>query len=299
VVVGATAPTFRRHFTRGTVGKRTAVVSAVAWQSPVALLFAAPPTRWRAAGVYALQMWAYLAHYDMPDDDPDWINRRMKFRYPIVTDKLIGRGEIPTVRLQRWLGKKGRVQRHDTLLSWLHWSWFIVPHGSVVYVLRKRPERYERAASMMAATFDAGVIVYWLLPTAPPWWAAEQGHLPPIRRIMVEAGTEFWGDLWQRLYDSLGRNPFAAMPSLHFGTSVMAAHVLAEVGPKEAAVGWTYAMALGFALVYLGEHYVTDLVAGFALAESVRFAAPRLAPAAKRLADGVRQYGPPGLPEGA
>jgi membrane-associated phospholipid phosphatase len=230
----------------------------------------------------------------MPDDDPDLILRRLKIMYPIKVDELLGGGEIPTVRLQRALARKGQVQRHDTLLSWLHWSWFLVPHGSIAYVLWKRPERYEKVASMMAATFDAGVITYWLVPTAPPWWAGQNGYLPPVRRIMVEAGDAFWGELWQRLYDSLGRNPFAAMPSLHFGTSVMAAHVLGEVGRKQALAGWTYAFGLGFALVYLGEHYVTDLLAGFALAEAVRIAAPRLAPAAKGLADGVRRMAPEG-----
>jgi membrane-associated phospholipid phosphatase len=44
-------------------------------------------------------------------------------------------------------------------------------------------------------------------------------------------------------------------------------------------LGWAYTATLGFALVYLGEHYVADLIAGFALAEGVRRAAPRVAPA--------------------
>lgn len=291
VAVGFAAPLVRRHITGDKFGKRTAIVSALAWQAPAALVVATRPSRLRAAAVYAIQMWAYLAHYDMPDDDPEWIGRRLQVRYPIVTDRLLGGGEIPTIRLQRALAHNG-VGRHDTLLSWLHWSWFIVPHGSVAYVLWKRPERFDRAAGMMAATFDAGVLTYWLVPTAPPWWAGQNGHLPPVRRIMVEAGSEFWGELWQRLYDSLGRNPFAAMPSLHFGTSVMAAHVLGEVGRKEAVAGWTYAFALGFALVYLGEHYVTDLIAGFALAEAVRIAAPRVAPALSRVAESLRGLGP-------
>jgi membrane-associated phospholipid phosphatase len=282
----------RRHLTGGKVGKRTVLVSAATWQAPVALMLATRPSRVRAAAVYAIQMWAYIAHYDMPDDDPDLIARRLKVRYPITLDRLLGAGEIPTLRLQRSLGTPGRVARHDTLLSWLHWSWFFVPHSSVAYVLWKRPERFERAAGMMAATFDAGVVVYWLVPTAPPWWAGENGYLDPVRRIMVEAGAEFWGELWQRLYDSLGRNPFAAMPSLHFGTSVMAAHVLGQVGRKEALFGWTYALGLGFALVYLGEHYVTDLVAGAALAEAVRIAAPRMAPVARSAAQAVRRLGP-------
>jgi membrane-associated phospholipid phosphatase len=77
------------------------------------------------------------------------------------------------------------------------------------------------------------------------------------------------------------------MPSLHFATSVMAAHVLTEVGHVQGALGWAYALSLGFALVYLGEHYVVDLLAGLALAEGVRALAPvaerALLPAARAI----------------
>jgi hypothetical protein len=59
----------------------------------------------------------------------------------------------------------------------------------------------------------------------------------------------------------------------------MAAHVLGDAGPVPGALGWTYALTLGFALVYLGEHYVVDLLAGLALAEGVRRQGPRAAPA--------------------
>jgi membrane-associated phospholipid phosphatase len=92
---------------------------------------------------------------------------------------------------------------------------------------------------------------------------------------MIEYGEQFWGDNWGALYDVLGGNPLAAMPSLHFATSLMAAHLLSEVGPVAGAAGWTYAATLGLALVYLGEHYVADLLAGAALAETVRLTAPK------------------------
>lgn len=292
VAAGVAAPMLRRHLTDRRFRAGTAAVSAMAWSAPAALVLAAPPSRLRGVAIYALQMWAYLAHYDMPDDDPELIARRLKYRYPIVADRALGLGEIPTVRLQRALGRPGRVAAHDTFLAWLHWSWFLVPHGTVLYALVRHPAKYERAAGTIAATFDGGVVFYWLVPTAPPWWAGEKGHLPPVRRIMVEAGSEFWGGLWQRLYDSLGRNPFAAMPSLHFATSVSAAHVLSDLGPVEGALGWTYTAALGFALVYLGEHYVVDLVAGLALAEAVRFAVPRAAPLANALAGRLRALEP-------
>jgi membrane-associated phospholipid phosphatase len=77
------------------------------------------------------------------------------------------------------------------------------------------------------------------------------------------------------------------MPSLHFATSLMAGLLLAEVGPVAGALGFSYAAALGFALVYLGEHYVVDLVAGAALTVAVRRLAPLAAPLTERVARGV------------
>ena len=72
----------------------------------------------------------------------------------------------------------------------------------------------------MAAVFDLGCVVYFALPTAPPWWASEQGLTgEEVRRIMVEVGEETWGSAWPKMYDALGGNPWAAMPSLHFATS--------------------------------------------------------------------------------
>jgi hypothetical protein len=54
-------------------------------------------------------------------------------------------------------------------------------------------------------------------------------------------------------------------------------------------LGWTYALTLGFALVYLGEHYVIDLVAGLALAEGVRRQGHRAAPALRALSRAVQR----------
>ncbi|MEA2479860.1 MAG: hypothetical protein QOJ07_1782 [Thermoleophilaceae bacterium] len=271
VVLGALAPVVRHR-----LKLPRPVTSALAWQAPFALAIAQPRTRARDAGIYALQMWAYIAQYEMPNDDPEQLLRRLRSDYPIRVDRLIGGGELPTLRLQRALGRPGAVLSHDTFLSMVHWSWFFFPHGTCAYVLLRHHEHFTRSAVLMAATFDVGCVVYWLVPTAPPWWAGSVGKVPHVRRIMTEAGEKFWGRAWQRLYDSLAGNPFAAMPSLHFGTSVMAARVLTDVGPRQGALGWSYALTLGFGLVYLGEHYVVDLLAGAALAEFVR----RLEPAA-------------------
>src|SRR3954467_13709604 len=90
----------------------------------------------------------------------------------------------------------------------------------------------------------------------------KDGRTPELRRMMVEYGEQFWRSGWAPLYGVLGGNPLAAMPSLHFATSVTAAHVLAETGTGAGLLGWAYTALLGTALVYLGEHYVVDLMAG-------------------------------------
>jgi membrane-associated phospholipid phosphatase len=228
----------------------------------------------------------------MPDDDPDALLRRLKVDYTIRCDRIIGLGTCPTNRLQRALGREGHVGALEYGLSAVHWSWFLVPHGTLGYMLLAHRDKFPRSAVLMSACFDLGCVVYWTVPTAPPWWAGENGNMPPVRRIMAEAGERFWGRLWRPLYHSLQGNPFAAMPSLHFGTSVMAARLLSQVGPGHAAAGWAYALVLGFGLVYLGEHYVMDLLAGFALAEGIWRAAPHLDPLLTAVARTIQQLEP-------
>jgi membrane-associated phospholipid phosphatase len=267
-------------------------VSALSWPAPAALALALRRTPLRDAGIYGLQMWAYFAHYDMPDDDPEALLQRLKVTYPIRCDRAIGLGTCPTTRLQRALGREGHVGPLEYMLSAVHWSWFLVPHGTVAYMLLCHRDSFPRSAVLMAACFDLGCVVYWLVPTAPPWYAGANGQMPPTRRIMAEAGERVWRRFWHPLYHSLQGNPFAAMPSLHFGTSVMAARILSQVGRRHAALGWAYALTLGFGLVYLGEHYVVDLVAGLALAEGIWRVAPRAEAAIRTIVAAMHRLEP-------
>jgi PAP2 superfamily len=283
VAAGVAAPVLRRRLELPT----DAVLGAAA-MAPVALCVAARRTIARDAAVCALNMWAYVHAYEFPNDDPERLAARAHVGYPVAIDRVLGLGTPPTLRLQRRLSPPGRVNRFERVLVWCHWVWFLVPHGSVAYVRWRRPESFPSAAARMYAVFDLGAVFYWAIPTAPPWWAAQHGRLedesgPQTRRMMLEYGEQFWGDRWGALYDVLGGNPLAAMPSLHFATSVTAARLMSEVGPVSGTIGWAYALTLGLALVYLGEHYAIDLIAGLALTESVRAAAPRAEPLARRL----------------
>jgi membrane-associated phospholipid phosphatase len=286
LAAGVAAPVVRRR-----LRLPAPVVIGAAASAPFALCVAVRRSKARDVAVCALQMWAYVAAYKMPNDDPQALERRVHVDYPVAIDGIIGLGKPPTLRLQRWF-TADRWTASDKLLVWAHWIWFLVPHSALVYVLLRRYDQFPRAAVMTYAVFDLGSMVYWILPTAPPWYAAEHGRLkdqtPLVRRMMVEYGQDFWKHRWGPMYGLFGGNPLAAMPSLHFGTSVMAARVLADTGPIAGTVGWTYALTLGVALVYLGEHYVIDLIAGAALAEVVRRQGPRATPLLRRIARTVK-----------
>jgi hypothetical protein len=263
--------------TRRRTGLRAGVTTAAAVAAPFGLAIAVPRSRRRDAAVYALQMWAYIVLHELPYDEPGKLEQRVLIDYPISFDERVLRTQ-PNVALQRALSQPGEPGALDYALTFSHWAWFIQPHAAVAWILWRHPDRFPRSAASLCAVFDLGLIGYFALPTAPPWWAAEKGRIAGLRRIMEDVGRRVWGRFWDPLYGFLGGNPLAAMPSLHFATSVMAAHELGETGGLPAVLGWGYAGTLGFALVYLGEHYVLDLLAGLALAEGIRGARPAAAP---------------------
>ena len=282
------------------------VTIAATAAGPFALAVLLPRTKARDAALFALQMWAFTVVHELPYDNPEGLRRRLRVRYPIRVDRLLGLGELPSVRLQRAFTRPGEVTALDRVLAMVHWAWFVEPHLALLWILLRREARFARAARQMAAAYDLGCAIYFALPTAPPWWAAEHGHIAEeldrgdaelvpgakprrLRRVMVEAGEKTWGRAWPALYESLGGNPWAAMPSLHFASSLLAAILLSEARPLAGAAGWGYALTLGFALAYLGEHYAIDLAAGAALVALVRRGEPVAGPLALRVSAAVQR----------
>lgn len=283
VRVGATAaigaaiavPLLRR---RARIPAAATVAAGAA--GPLGLAVLHPRSRKRDVVMYGLQMWAFTMVHELPYDNPERLRARLRIRYPIVLDRAIGCGRLPNARLQGALARLRGVGGLDRFLTWVHWLWFIEPYAALLFILLRHPDRFPRAARQLAAVFDLGCAVYFATPTAPPWWASRNGHTgEEVRRIMEEVGKETWKSAWPGMYKALGGNPWAAMPSLHFATSLTAAISLSKTGRAAGAAGWTYALTLGFALVYLGEHYVTDLAAGAGLVVAVRYGEPLAEPA--------------------
>lgn len=262
---------------RDDIGLPRPATAGLALSVPVSLAAALPGGRLRSASVWAAHMWAYKIMFELPYDRPDWLRRRMRVDYPIRVDRFIGAGRPPGQRLQAALRRPPALTPLDYALALFYATWDLEPHLALAWILWRHEGRFRGAAVPLAAVFDSTLIGYWLVPTAPPWWASEKaGRMGgDVHRVVVEVKRALLRRPRPVRDHEQGANPWAAMPSDHFASALMTAMVLREVNAAAGAAAFGYALVLGFALVYLGEHYVTDLLAGGALAVAVRFAAYR------------------------
>jgi membrane-associated phospholipid phosphatase len=193
--------------------------------------------------------------------------------WPIRADTALF-GTVPTVALQRWLHPTGEPRWYDLAMAVLHGSHFVsfLMVGLALWVWR--PATFRRYVTTVVITAYVGLAGYFLLPTAPPWLAANLGQLPPTPRLLLSVP---YLPIPRFLLLGFDTNPVAAMPSLHAGFSLVVALGLGLLSPWARRLAYLYVISLGFALVYGGEHYVVDLIAGYALAGLAFWVAGRLA----------------------
>ncbi|MGD9710600.1 MAG: phosphatase PAP2 family protein [Thermomicrobiales bacterium] len=176
-------------------------------------------------------------------------------------------GRIPTVRLQDSYFEPGSAGWLDYFLTSIHWSYFVVPHVAAVLIWYKRPDIFRRFLSGMALMLATGLAIYFLIPTNPPWLAPEPINSPSaavVYRIMETVGQELGGGVYEASYRVIGEsNPRAAMPSIHLAFTALLIFPAFAFSRRLGYLAVVYTGLMGLALVYLGEHFVTDLFVGF------------------------------------
>ena len=189
------------------------VTVAACAAGPLASPSCARARRERDVALFALQMWAFTMVHELPYDDPERLRGRLADRYPIVIDRAIGLGRLPNVRLQRGARPAARVGGAQPLPHLDPLALVLRALLALLFILIRHHERFPRAARQLAAVFDIGCAVYFAVPTAPPWWASEQGLTgEEVRRIMVEVGEEIWGTAWPKMYRRSAATPGRRCP---------------------------------------------------------------------------------------
>lgn len=183
-------------------------------------------------------------------------------------DEWLAGGPIPTVWLQERLFDVADLQWYD------YASWFVyMSHFFVVWVVaavlwRVAHHRFRRYVALTVTLTVAGFLTYWLWPAQPPWLAGQEGTMPPVDRIVPvvwgSLGVPTAASIWEGHGDLV--NLVAAMPSLHAAYPFMLLLFFWPAGWWVRAALFAYAVAMGFVLVYGGEHFVLDIVVGWAYA---------------------------------
>ncbi len=270
---------------RRRIGMHPAMTLVLGCMPPLGCAIAVPRGRRRYLAVSVAYMHLFKLGWELPYDNPQRLRKRLWIDQPIRFDTIIGLGATPGLRLQRALRRRGEVTALDRVVSVLYASWFL-PHLLLAYVFARHPEHMPRAGARLAAAYHLTCPFYFLTPQAPPWWASEQagrmgGEIERVLRLVV--------------CDLLGRrpptddpgNPWGSMPSDHISSATITAMALSEIGPLEGAIGWTYVVAAAFSIVYLGEHYIADILVGLLIAEAVRRGEPLAAPFVRAVAHAV------------
>ena len=201
--------------------------------------------------------------------------------YVISVDKDLFRGTLPVLWLQARLFSPTHVSPLDMLAVGVHWSFFIAPHACAIAIFVWRRELFPRYVALVVGTMYLGLVLFFLVPTTPPWLASQANDLPGRAfRIMDFVGGQVDLDTYRTFYASLAEpNSVAAMPSIHMGVTFAMYLWARDHYPKVAPVLLVYSLVMGLALIYLAEHYVLDLAAGVACAFVCHLASRRLVPA--------------------
>ena len=252
------------------------VVSTV----PLAVAAAIPRGRLQYAATWGAYVWLFKVAWEIPYDKSEKLEPRLRVDYPIRIDGRIGGGTPPGVRLQRALREPPRVSALDYVATGLHYLLWLAPHAALGVTLVCDEDRFPQMAGRLAAVYHFTTLGYWYLPTTPPWWASEQegrmdGALQHVSRdvgIAVKEkllGHEPPSFPERRKSDREEGNPWGSMPSDALPAIAVTARSLGAINRRWGGVAWGLTALDGLVLVYLGEHYVADLLAGLALVELV------------------------------
>jgi membrane-associated phospholipid phosphatase len=186
-------------------------------------------------------------------------------------------GTVPAEWLQArfWHGGGHWYDTGAAQLLKLH---FVVPPVLAFLLWVKRRALFFRFASSMILLSFAAAIVFALFPAAPPWAAARDGYLDAVvklpRASVPDVSSAGLSPHSFSASTIIPGNPYAAIPSLHAGYAflvfLMVAGMLLRRGGRSrwplVALAAVYPLLQALAVVYTGNHYVIDIVIGFAFA---------------------------------
>lgn len=179
-------------------------------------------------------------------------------------ERAVFAGTLPTITLQNWFYDPARIAIWDwagMVLYFLHFPLPIVV--GFVFWVNDRGHYWRFVSALLLMSF-VSFVTYLFFPTAPPWIANQADG---VHKVINET-VDKWGVAYivSPFYSNLNPNKFAAFPSLHAAFPALTA-LYAWNRYRLLAIGLVvYTACVWLAIVYLGEHYFVDALAGLVYA---------------------------------
>jgi hypothetical protein len=197
----------------------------------------------------------------------------------ISAERLVLFGAIPTQILQDALRPAAGIDPlalGATVVYMLHFA-LPLATGYVLWMWR-RPQYYDFVAGLILLSF-AAFVSYLLIPVAPPWYAAREGllagpdgqpvitYLKPAAFEQLASALGFDGAfMYSFAFGGVNPNLVAAFPSLHVAYPFLAFLALRRAFGRVAWLAFGYTLLVIGSVVYTGDHWVIDAIAGIGYA---------------------------------
>jgi membrane-associated phospholipid phosphatase len=254
-------------------GLPVARMAVLAWVSAAFILGnVGKPWRkqWQMIGDLTFYACMWLS-YDYSRGIADSFGFPLQVELPRNIDKVLFFGNDPNVWMQDQLWNKN-IQWYDVFGSIVYFTHFFVPVATSVYLWIRYREQWVRYIRRFASVLFAGVATYVVMPTVPPWMAADEKYPYQILEPLQRSTGRGWNWLGLETVSNVllrgqqWANPTAALPSLH---AAFALFVIVFFWQKMTNKWIRYSsllfpLSMAWCLVYFAEHYITDIVAGWA-----------------------------------
>lgn len=216
----------------------------------------------RDFGPFVLVLFAYYSMWGAADD----FTNRITVMPQIDAERFLFAGHIPTIVLQDIFYNPDNPQWYDFLAVIGHISHFILPISFAAIIWQHYRHLHLYYMSSFVLLSFAGYLTFLLMPTAPPWWAADQGYIDTVYLVHETVPG------LARIYSEVSANPVAAIPSLHAAMPALVFLFSLKIWGRRAWPVALYPLFMLWSIVYSGHHYVVDWLVGVAYAGGVYYA---------------------------
>jgi membrane-associated phospholipid phosphatase len=179
-------------------------------------------------------------------------------------------GNIPSLFLQQFY-RSAALDYTGAFLYSLH---FILPVAFGFILWRYSPKNYSGFVASLLICSYAALTTFLIFPSAPPWYGVN------ATRILLQVYSSLGVTASKTIFDYIEANPFAAFPSLHAAYPWLISLYAIKIKGRRLLLILLLPVGISFRVVYLGEHYIVDVIGGVAYATCafllVEKAAPRL-----------------------